>query len=134
MSIMQAPGFLRRILMVDAASSAALGALLTAAAPTLHGMLGLPIPLLRTAGMVLLPFAAFVAFVAMRPTVWRGGIWTVIACNVLWVVDSVGVLMSSQLQPTPLGMGFVIAQALFVALLAELEFIAIRKTGALTTA
>lgn len=120
--------------MVDAASSAVLEALLTAAAPTLQDMLGLPVPLLRPAGMVLLPSAAFVAFVAMRPTIWRGGIWTVIAGNVLWVGDSVGVLISSQLQRTPLGTGFVIAQALFVALLAELEFIAIRKMGALMTA
>lgn len=76
---------------------------------------------------MLLPFAAFLA---KRSTIWRGGVWPVIGCNVLWVIDSVGVLMSAQLQRTLLGTEFVVAQALFVALLAELEFIAMRRTGA----
>ena len=134
MSITQAPGFLRRILIVDAASSAALGALLVGAAPSLGAALGLPTTLLRAAGMVLLPFAAFVTLVARRSTISRGAVWAVVVCNVLWVVDSIGLLLSAQVQPTVLGTAFVIAQAAFVALMAELEFIAVRRSGALAAA
>jgi hypothetical protein len=111
--------------MVDAASSAALGALLVGAAPSLGAVLGLPTGL---------PFAVFVALVARRATISRGGVWAVVICNVLWVADSIALLTSAQVQPTVLGTAFVIAQAALVALLAELEFIAVRRSGVLATA
>ena len=54
----------------------------------------------------------------------------IIAINALWVAASFGLLLSGLVAPTPLGYAFVIAQALAVALLAELQFIGLRRTTA----
>ena len=85
--------FLRRVLVVDAVSSAALGlAMLTFTSFTAN-LLDLPIDLLTEAGLVLLPFAAFVGYVASREQPPRPAVWVIIAINALWVVDSVLLLM-----------------------------------------
>ena len=62
--------FLRRALLVDAAASGLTGALMLAGAGMLTELLGLPAALLRGAGLVLIPYVAFVATVAAR-TYWR---------------------------------------------------------------
>ncbi len=53
--------FLRLALLGDAAASGATGLLLATAAGPLAPLLGLPEPLLRSAGLVLLPYAAAIA-------------------------------------------------------------------------
>lgn len=58
---------LRRALLGDAAASGCVGLMLAAAAPTLASLLALPEPLLRAAGMVLLPFAGLVAWAGPSP-------------------------------------------------------------------
>ena len=68
---------------------------------------------------------------------WRGAatasrvvIIDIIAINALWVAASFGLLVSGAVTPTLLGYAFVIAQALAVALLAELQFVGFRRTTA----
>lgn len=121
--------FLRRVLILDAAASAATGALMAFAAGQLGTPLGLPDDLLRYGGLALLPFAALVGFMATRETLPRAIIWAVIVANALWVVDSVALLASGWVAPTALGSAFVVAQAAAVAVLAELEYIGLRRTG-----
>jgi hypothetical protein len=116
--------FLRRVLLVDAATCIATGALLSLDAGPLAPMLGLPAALLFYAGASLFPTAAFMLWVAMRRDITRTGTWLVIAGNALWVVGSIAIL---GLAPTGLGYAFVIAQAAVVALLAELEYAGLRK-------
>ena len=58
--------FLRLALLGDAAASGATGLLLAAAAGPLTPFLGLPEPLLRGAGVVLLPYAACIAWAGIR--------------------------------------------------------------------
>jgi hypothetical protein len=122
---------LRRILIADALASAACGALMAFGAGWLAEPFGLPAALLRQAGLLLLPFAALVAYAGLRRTPPRPLVWLIVVANALWVLDSAALLLSGRLAPTLLGEAFVIAQALAVALLAELEFFALRRTAAL---
>ena len=119
---------LRRLLHLDAATSGATGALLAAAAPALAPPLGLPVPLLREAGIALLPFAALLVWIARAPRPARGAAWAVVAANALWVVASVALLASGAVSPTALGETFVLAQGAVVAGLAWLQSAALRRT------
>jgi hypothetical protein len=114
---------LRLVLWIDAATCAATGLLLSALAAKLSALLGLPAPLLLVAGLSLFPIAAFMAWAAKRPS--PPAVWLVIGGNALWVLGSLLVLA---LSPTTLGIVFVIAQAAAVALLAELEYAALRRS------
>ena len=115
---------LRLVLWIDAATCVATGLLLSALAAPLSPLLGLPAPLLFFAGLSLFPIAAFMAWTARRPS--QPAVWLVIGGNVLWVLGSLLVLAMS---PTKLGTVFVVAQAAAVALLAELEYVALRRTA-----
>lgn len=119
--------FLRKALLLDAAASGASALLLVAGAGLLDGLLGLPVALMREAGLILVPFVAFVAWVGTREEVARGPVWTIIAVNALWVVASIGLLASGWVAPTSLGYAFVIAQAAVVALFAEFQYAGLRR-------
>jgi hypothetical protein len=120
--------FLRRALLVDAATCLVTGALLAIDAAPLSSLLALPIELLRYSGISLFPIAAFMAWVATRTTPPRPGVWLVIAGNAGWVLGSV--LVMAVCSPTILGYAFVAAQAVAVALLAELEYVGLRRAAA----
>ena len=119
--------FLRRVLLVDAATCIATGALLTIDAHALSRLLGLPGTLLFYAGASLFPCAALMLLVALRASLWRAGAWVIVAGNALWVLASAALLVA--IAPTALGYAFVIAQGVAVALLAELEYIGLQKAG-----
>lgn len=120
---------LRIALLGDAAASGATGLLMAAGAGALAGPLGLPVSLLLGAGLVLLPYAALVAWLGRGAAVPRGWVRAVIAVNLLWVVDSVLVLAVFGLSPTPLGTAFVLAQAAAVAGFAALQYVALRRAA-----
>ena len=81
--------FLRFALLGDAAASGATGLLLAAGAGVLSSLLGLPEGLLRIAGLVLLPYAAFVAWIGTRSAgAPRIAVRAVVAVNLLWTLDS----------------------------------------------
>jgi hypothetical protein len=56
-------------------------------------------------------------------------VWAVIGYNVLWALDSALILMTGWLAPSALGYAFVVAQALVVALLAELQYFGLRGSS-----
>ena len=120
---------LRRVLQADAILCAGFGALLTVAAGPLGDWFGLPTTLLRSVGIGLLPWAAFVAYAATRPQLSGLPTWTVIAGNTAWLVASTALLLSGQVDPTALGYAFVIATALLVAVIVETQFMAVRRVG-----
>ena len=122
--------FLRNVLLIDAVTCIATGLLMILATGLLANLTQLPPELLRTAGLSLFPIAAFIAFVATRAELSRAGVWLVILGNVGWVGASLGVLLGGAVSPNILGYAFVLAQALAVAVLAELEFTGVRKIGA----
>jgi hypothetical protein len=121
--------FLRYALLADAVASGATGLMMIAGAGLLEGLLGLPTALMREAGLVLVPYVAFVAWVGTRDAISRPAVQAIIAMNVLWVVGSVLVLVGF-VAPTVLGYAFVIAQAVVVGVFAELQFIGLRRQDA----
>jgi hypothetical protein len=126
--------FLRRVLALDAVTSGAMGALLVLAQAPLSSMLGLSASLLFWAGLSLLPFAAFVGWLATRELPPRAGVWAVVLCNALWVIDSFVLLASGWPDLTLLGKVFVLFQAIAVAVFAELQFFGLRRSGRLAAA
>ena len=127
MSYDQASNFLRRALVLDALASGATGLLMIAGASLVEGLLGLPAALLRGAGLVLVPYVAFVVYTGTRETISRPAVWTIIAANVAWAAASALLLVSGWVSPTALGYAFVIAQAVVVALLGELQYMGLRR-------
>ena len=124
--------FLRRVLALDALTSAVMGALLLLA--PLSSLLGVDPSLLKWAGLSLLPFAAFVGWLASREVPPRIGVWAVILINALWVIDSFALLATDWSDLTLLGRGFVVVQAVAVAVFAELEFFGLRRSSRLVAA
>jgi hypothetical protein len=119
--------FLRRAILLDAAASGATALLLIAGAGLLEGLLGLPAALMRGAGLVLVPYVAYVAWLGTRERVSSGAVWAVIACNALWAAASVLLLLGGWVALTALGIAFVIAQAAAVALFGELQYMGLRR-------
>jgi len=121
------PNALRRALLLDAAASGAMGLLFLIAAGSLSGLFGLPLPLVRSVGVFLIPFAAGLLWIATRSYAPAALIRTIVVGNVLWVVASVFLLVSGVVNPTLLGEAFVLAQAAAVLLFAYLEYSGLTK-------
>ena len=119
--------FLRRVLALDSLSCLMMGLLMGLGAPSLAPLFGLPEPLLRFAGLALLPLATFIGWLASRPNPPRPLVWVVILGNLGWTAESFITL--GQSQATALGTAFVSAQAVAVLGLALLEYAGIRKAA-----
>jgi hypothetical protein len=119
---------LRQALLADAVTSGACGLLMLLGAGNLS-FLGLPEALLRIAGAVLLPYAAVVGWLGTRDTVLRIAAWAVILGNVVWVLDSLLLIVSGWVEPTRAGTAFVILQATAVGMYAELQLIGLRRSA-----
>lgn len=129
MSLMSSPKLLRYALTADAVASGASALLLLAGASMLTELLGLPEPLLRWAGVILIPFVILVGALALRADPPPGAVWAVILLNVAWVVASVFVMFGGLTAPTMLGYAFVGAQALAVLAFADFQFFGLRNTA-----
>lgn len=130
MSLIQSSPLLRNALALDAVACAGMGFILAAAAGLLAGPLGLPEGFLRGAGFVLLPCAALIGWFASRRVLPRLAVYAVIGVNLLWIVDSIVILLMGWFAPTGLGIAFVLAQAAVVAIVTELEVIGFRRSDA----
>ncbi len=126
------PTWLKRILLIDAVVTAAMGLGLLAAADSLARLFGLQAALLQGAGAVLVPFAALLAWAASQRAPSRRLVLTLIIGNVLWVIDSVLLLFTPWISPNSLGLAFVLGQAFAVAVLASGQFVGARRAGVLT--
>jgi hypothetical protein len=120
---------LRLALLIDAVATAATGLLMFAGGSTVAPLTGLPPALLYYAGLLLLPYAAAVGYLASRVSAPRVCVWAVIAGNAAWTLDSLLLLVTGWVAPTPLGYAFVIGQALAVAAFAELQYVGLRRTA-----
>ena len=118
--------FLRLALLIDAVASGMTAVLLVAGADALRDWLGLPMALMREAGLVLVAYVAFVVIVATRAQISASAVWAVIACNALWAIASVAIIETGMVAPTMLGVVFVIGQALAVLALGALQLFALR--------
>lgn len=124
------PG-IRTALRLDALASAALGVLLALGAPLLDEPLGLPVTFSITVGVLLLTWAAAVAWASMRLS--RGLIAEVIGLNAAYVVASIAFALGwSGL--TGLGIAFVLVQAAAVTGLIAAQLVGLRRNDDLATA
>lgn len=127
MSMIDSPRFLRNVLLADSASCLATGALQVAFTSQLADVLRLPAGLLQGTGAFLLAYAAAVAFVATRAHIPRGPVWLFIAGNFAWAAACVALLTATSLSPSAWGQAWVVAQALTVVVLAELQWAGLRR-------
>jgi hypothetical protein len=126
---LQPAKFLSFVLLADAATSGLSGALLASAAGALGPLLGIPVDLLRYVGLLFLPWAALLAYAGTRRSLPKPLVWFIIAINVIWAFESVMAIALGWLQPTTIGLAFVLAQAAAVGVIAELQFIGLRRSA-----
>jgi hypothetical protein len=123
---------LRAALLADAAASGAMGLLMAGGAGLLDAPLGLPESLLRIAGLALLPWAGWVAWLGAAASPTRNAVRAVVAVNLVWVADSLLLLAFARLlglAPSGLGIAFVLVQALAVLGFALLQGMALRRAA-----
>lgn len=118
---------LRRALLADVAVTGSAGLLLTVFAAPLGDLLGLPVTLLRTTGIFLLPYTGVVVAIATRTPIPRTGAWAIVALNLLWAAASLALLLTGWVDPSTLGIAFAIAQALAVAAFADVQYLGLRR-------
>ncbi|WP_308365818.1 MULTISPECIES: hypothetical protein [unclassified Microbulbifer] len=119
------PISLRQILLADAVTCAAMGILLTLAHDSIGSLTQIPELLLIYAGFSLFPIAVFMLLVALFWLHRPPAVWLVIAGNGLWVAGSLA-LISGLISVNIFGIAFIGIQALAVAALAWLEFVALK--------
>ncbi len=124
------PLFLRRMLWLDAATGAATGALQLLLTGWLASFLGLPETLLQVSGWVMFAYVAGIGFIATRPFVPAPLVWLLIGANFLWVLGCLALLLGDLVMPTLAGKAFIAIQAVTVGLLAELQWVGLRKAVA----
>lgn len=122
--------YVRNVLLLDGLVSGAAGVVMAAGASLLAPLLNIPQPLLFWAGLVLLPWCLALVYLSRRDAVPRLAMIDVIGVNVLWVAASFGLLIAGAIAPNLLGIAFVSAQALTVALFAILQLGILRASPA----
>jgi len=122
--------FLRNALVLDAVASALVGLPMAATAHPLAAALGLPVPLLFWAGILCLPYAGLLVWMSREATVSSAAVLTVVIGNAFWVLGCMALAFAGWVLPTALGLAFLIAQAVFVALFAELQWMGWRRAVA----
>jgi hypothetical protein len=118
--------FLKRVLLLDAASCLGLGSILLAGAGALAPLFGLDRPLLLGAGAALVPIGLFILIVGTRRAAPAWLVGLIVAGNFLWVLESL-LLIRAAGGISALGTAFVAAQAAAVAGLAALELHGVRR-------
>ena len=129
MSFFQSPNFLRHVLLADAATCTATGALMTLGSGVLARLTSVPPSLFWYAGLSLFPVAAFIAFVATRPLLSTPAVWLVVVGNIAWIAGSVWLMLGNAINPNAFGYVFIAFQAVAVAVLTELEYVGVRRNA-----
>jgi hypothetical protein len=119
--------FLRRVLLLDASTCLITGMLMLTASGTVERLLAIPAPLSRVLAVVLLIFGGLVAWVGTRRHLMRSAVWAIVTLNALWAVESLLTLAFGWLDPNALGRAFILVQGVAVAVIAELQFIGLRR-------
>jgi hypothetical protein len=120
--------FLRRALLADAVFSGISAVVMTLDAGALAPFLNLPEALLRETGLFLILYAALVGWLWSRPSIPKALVMIVIAGNAAWTLASIALLLSGAVSPNLLGEIVVVAQAIATGVLAELQYIGLRRS------
>jgi hypothetical protein len=125
---------LRRAILADAVFSGASALLLSFGAGGLAPLSNLPEALLRETGLFLVAYAALVGWLGTRQTMPKVMVWIVIAGNAAWTVASIALLFSGAVTPNLLGEAAVAMQAIAVGVVAELQYLGLRRSRDALTA
>jgi hypothetical protein len=125
---------LRRVLWLDAASGLGMGLSHLVLAEPLSGWTGIPAAWLQVAALVVFGAASLAAWLASRAEPPAGGVKLLAAGNFGWVAASLWLAFGAGLPLTSLGLGWVLAQALVVLVMAELEWAGARRAQGLVMA
>nr|MBF0683576.1 hypothetical protein [Pseudomonas sp.] len=120
--------FLRRVLLVDAVLAGGAGVLMAALAAQLQPWLMLPATPMLAAGLGFIAFAVFAAMVARNRTPSRTAVWAVILINAVGAIECAALLMTNMVTPSALGVAFVLALMLVMAVFALLEYAGLRQS------
>jgi len=126
---MQMTTFLKRVLILDAASCLGMGAALLAGDGALSEAFGVPELLLAGAGYMLIPLGLFIGWLGTRDATHAALVWLVIVGNVGWTIESLIVAFTTA-GITGLGSLFVAGQGAAVLALALLEYVGLRQSRA----
>jgi hypothetical protein len=126
--MIQSSPFLRRALLADAVFSGVSAVVMTLETSALAPFLNLPETLLRETGLFLIAYTALVGWLWSRPSVPKVLVMTVIAGNAAWTLASIALLFSGAVSPNLLGEIVVVAQAIATGVLAELQYIGLRRS------
>ena len=125
---------LRRVLWLDAASGLGMGLSHLVLAEPLSGWTGIPVTWLQLAALVVFGAASLAAWLATRAEPPAGGVKLLATGNFAWVAASLWLAFGAGLSLTTLGLGWVLAQAVVVLLMAELEWAGARRAQGLAMA
>ncbi len=126
--------FLRRALLADAVFSGVSAVGLTFDAGMFAPLLNLPEALLRETGLFLIVYTALVGWLASRSALPKTLVVLVVIGNAAWTVASIALLFSGAVAPNALGEIVVVAQAIATGVLAELQYVGLRRSGGAVTA
>ena len=122
------PTLIRRALRADALLCGAAGIVMIVGGAARAPLLDLPAEVFVGAGVFFTPWTLALLWIARGNPISRAGAQAVIALNVAWVIASIALLLV--LTPSPFGSAFVIAQAIAVGVLAELQYIGLKRAPA----
>jgi len=125
----ESSAFLRRAIQADAIFSGASAVILTIGGGEIAPLLNLPEALLRETGLFLIAYAALVGWLGTRPVMPKILVAIVIAGNAAWALASIALLFSSAVAPNLLGEAAIAMQAIVVGVLAELQFVGLRRSS-----
>lgn len=125
---------LRRVLWLDAVSGLVMALAHFGFSSRLSEWLGLPLAWLQVSGVVVFGAALLSGALALRSHPPAAGVRLLAAGNFVWVAASVWAVLGAGLTLTTLGMAWVLLQAVFVFVLAELEWAGSRQPRPLAAA
>lgn len=120
--------FLRFVIGADAVACGLVGAGFAFDAGLLAEPLGLSTAFMQPVGLFLLVYAAGLVLLALRPTLPRAAVWALVAFNAIWAIESLAIMALGWVQPTPLGVAFIAVQAVAALIVADLQYIVLRRT------
>lgn len=121
--------FLRNALYADILFSTGGALLMAVGAPFLSPFMNLPAILLVGAGLLLVPWVLALVLVTRRQRVLKIVLVDIAGINLAWCAACLGLLASGGIAPNGLGVAFVVAQALAVAMLGALQFLGLREAA-----
>jgi hypothetical protein len=127
MTVRETTSVLRLALLADGAVSGVTGLALTAGAPLAALLFGLPTALVAGVGAFLMAYGAALVLLTWWPAIAPAAVRIVIAGNAAWIVASLAFVLIGPASLTLMGKGFVVTQAAVVALLAELQWVGLRR-------